>query len=398
MEFYVARLPVFDRKKRVFGYKLQLCKGLMESLCGQYREPDDAELLYQQLCFTGLEDAVQKPTAILDFSEELVESLIPILPKSCVIVEYGKIDNSEITDLKDIKKIQIHGYRVLYDATVNTSPRVLEMTDYIKLDYTALSPDAQRERIKRNKLKRGFYACGIETWEDFQRAFDIGYDFFQGDYFMRPLPGQPSVMRSFNTPVLRVMSELSEPEPSFKEITNIIEHDLNLSYSLLKLVNSAYIAPRFKVKTISQAITILGLSQLNEFMTTIAIKQMQSPGNCELLRRSLIRGKYMDLLAASVKLQQKGSEAFFTGIFSLVDVILGRSMAEVLEELPLTDTVKDALLGGEGALKSLLDMVRLYEKAHWEDFEARYNLDLTEQEKLMTAYLTALKWAESLEF
>lgn len=194
------------------------------------------------------------------------------------------------------------------------------------------------------------------------------------------------------------MAELSEPEPSFREITNIIEHDLNLSYNLLKLVNSAYIAPGFKVKTISQAVTILGIDELSQFVTALLMKQLKSKDNGELLHRSLFRGKYMDLLAASEKIPQKGSEAFFTGIFSLIDVIMNNSMAEILEELPLTDAVKRALLGQEGDLKSLLDMVKLYEQAQWNDFEAHYNLDMTEQEQLMNLYLTALKWEESLDF
>ncbi len=133
-------------------------------------------------------------------------------------------------------------------------------------------------------------------------------------------------------------------------------------------------------------------------MTAILMKQLKSEDNGELLRRSLFRGKYMDLLAASEKIPQKGSEAFFTGVFSLIDVILNKSMTEILEDLPLTDTVKEALLGREGAMKSLLDMVKLYESAQWKDFEARYTLDITEQEQMLNLYLTALKWAESLDF
>jgi len=398
VEFFIARHPVFNRKRQVFAYKLQLCQGLRDLYYGQYREPEDAEQLYRRLCFSGLDEDQSKPMTILDFSEELIETVVSILPRKLVIVEYAGGGKSEHTELKEIRRIQTYGYKVLYDATINISRNVLQTVDGLKLDYSALNEQTQRERMADYSKKLVFFAGGVDTWDAYNRAHALGYDYFQGSFFLKPLTGRESVMRSLSAPALRIMSELGEPEPSFREITNIIEHDLNLSYSLLKLVNSAYIAPGFKVKTISQAVTILGIGEMSQFVTAILMKQLKSADNGELLRRSLFRGKYMDLLAASEKIPQKGSEAFFTGVFSLIDVILNKSMAEILEDLPLTDAVKGALLGRGGALKSLLDMVKLYESAQWKEFEAHYNLDITEQEQMMNLYLTALKWAESLDF
>jgi c-di-GMP-related signal transduction protein len=403
MEFFIARHPVFTRRREVYGYKLELCPSLMDRFYDLYREPDDAEALYRRLCNaafsgnTGPAEAPGKPLAILGFSEELLESLIPLLPKACVLVEYNSADNSDMTELRDLRRIRARGFRILYDATVKNRAGVLRYIDAVKLDFSALRPGTQPERVAEGKGQTAYHAWSIDTWEDFKKALLLGFDYFEGDFFMRPLPGRKSDMRPFDTSALRVMSELASPEPSFREIANIIEHDLNLSYSLLRLVNSAYIAPRFRIKTISQAVTILGLAELSEFISTLAIKQMQSPENSELLRRSLLRGKLMDLAAGAGDLPQKGSEAFFVGIFSLLDVIIGKSMAQVLDELPLTDGVKGALLGEDGGLKSLLDMTRLYERGRWEEFDAAYGLDLTEQEKLMDHYLAALKWAESFD-
>ncbi len=127
------------------------------------------------------------------------------------------------------------------------------------------------------------------------------------------------------------------------------------------------------------------------------IKQTQSPETGELIRTSLIRGKFMELLADSKKIPQKGSEAFFVGLFSLLDVILSRPMAEILKELPLTDGVKEALSGWDNDLRALLDMVILYEKARWDEFDALYSLDIAEQEMIMNFCLSACRWAESFD-
>lgn len=405
MENYIARQPVFNRRKEIFGYKLMLCKNLRNHYYNQLGKQEDAEELYRQLCFAGFNETPEQPSAFLDFFGELLESRIPLLPRQHVIVECG---DSELTDISLIENIKAQGYRLALDASENSSQERVELSDIVRIDFSALSLEAQLNqmesilithlnRIENVAVRVKFLAYNVETWEDFEKAHAIGYDYFQGNFYMKPLPGKHGDMRSFNTTILRVIAELGQPEPRFKEISNIIEHDLNLSYGLLKLVNSAYFAPKNKVKTIAHAVTALGLNELNMFMSAMIVKYAQSPENTELVRCSLIRGKLMELLAAQKNIPQKGSEAFFTGMFSLIDVILNKTMEEVVSELPLTDTVKEALAGIDNNLKKLLDMVRDYEQAAWDTFLSVYNLDAAGQENLMNLYLTALKWAESLD-
>lgn len=398
MEYYVGRQPVFNRRVEVFGYELFLCAGLKDRYYEQYGEPEDAEALYRRLCFTGYDESPDRPAAFMAYSEELFEHPVPLLPREHVIVIYNSGENSGHTDVKNLSKIKSQGYRVALGATADAGQQLIERADIVRLDIgEALSREEQSVRIKDNKGK-ALLATHITTWDDYKKAYMLGYDYFQGSFFMKPFPGKVSGVRSFNANILRVISELGRTEPSFKEITDIIEHDLSLSYKLLKLINSAYVAPRFKVKTISQAVSMLGLNELNKFASAILMKEIQSPGNTELLRRSLIRGKQLELLAEQRDIPQKGSEAFFTGIFSMLDVILNREMQEILEELPLTDTVKAALTGEANDMSALLGIAADYEEADWESFSSRYNPDMVEQEELMNTYISSLEWAESFDF
>ena len=50
-------------------------------------------------------------------------------------------------------------------------------------------------------------------------------------------------------------------------------------------------------------------------------------------------------------------EPFLVGLCSLLDVILDRPMADAIAELPLSEAVREALLGGDNALRSVLDTV-----------------------------------------
>lgn len=398
MELYIARHPQFNRRMEVSGYRLLLCQTLRDYFYDLYREPDDAEELYRRFCFADFDGMGNKPAAVIEFSEELLERLVPLFPRNQVVVEYSGGDNSELTCIKDLRRIKGQGYRVSYDATVNMHQNLLAFADIVRLDFSALSLEAQFECIKNNKGKAKFLAGSLQSWADHKKALVLGYDYFEGEFFLKHLPGKQGAIRSFNTVVLHVMNELGQKEPNFKEIASSMEHDLNLSYRLLKFVNSAYIAPKFKIKTILQAITILGMNELRKFMSAMLIKEVRSPENAELLQRSLIRGKMMEHLANERKVPQKGTEAFFTGIFSLIDVLLNKSMEEVMNELPLTDAVKEALMGTDNDLKALLDQIVFYEKAQWNNFEGRYKPDITEQEKLVCHYISALKWSEAIDF
>lgn len=409
MEFFIARHPVFNRRKQVFGYKLFLCQSFRDHYYEMHSEPDDAEELYRQLCFAVHNESPDQPKALIEFSDDLIEKHVSLLPKEHVIVECDLCDNSELTNMDQLEKIKSQQYRVAFNAKENISQKLIELSDIVRIDFSALNLKAQIELMENileaqlncmeNVTKKVmFLAYHVETWDDFEKALAIGYDYFQGNFFLKPLRGKRSDIRSFNTIILRVISELGVQVPRIKEITNIIEHDLNLSYSLLKLVNSAYIAPKYKVKTISQAVVTLGLNELNKFMAAMILKEAQSPENIELLRCSLIRGKLMELLTYHKNIPQQGSEAFFTGIFSLIDVILNRKMEEIINELPLTETVIDALTGKENSLQKLLHMVIDYEQADWDSFLSVYKLDIIEQEELMNLYITAIKWVESLDF
>jgi EAL and modified HD-GYP domain-containing signal transduction protein len=183
----------------------------------------------------------------------------------------------------------------------------------------------------------------IETAADFEKAQRIGYDYFQGYYFSRPAMMNSRDIESLNVNLIRILEELGKAEPSYSTIADIITADLGLSYKLLKLVNSAYIAPRYQIKSILQALSFLGMRELYQWMSLMLLKDIQDGENAELVKQSLIRGKLMSALAEQKGDRALNSEYFFTGIFSMIDVILGRRMEDVLSGLPLSEKVKHAL-------------------------------------------------------
>lgn len=104
----------------------------------------------------------------------------------------------------------------------------------------------------------------------------------------------------------------------------------------------------------------------------------------------------MELIAVKIGNNNKKSEYFLTGMFSSVDILMNRNMKELINELPLTADVKEALLGEDNEIKKILDIVINYEA--W-DREKIYNenIDVT-QEIFMSSYIEALMWVLKLDY
>ena len=124
---------------------------------------------------------------------------------------------------------------------------------------------------------------------------------------------------------------------------------------------------------------------------TVSILADDTPD--ELLRLSISRARFCELLAGRLSRPDMSSDVFLVGMLSLLDVILDVPMAELLETVPLSPNIRGALLGTEGFERQLLDLVIAYEKAAWSDV-ASISGDLgMEMGDLPDLFIEALDWS-----
>lgn len=143
------------------------------------------------------------------------------------------------------------------------------------------------------------------------------------------------------------------------EIEDVIKRDPNLSYQLLKLVNSVAFAPGRKITSFAQAIAMLGRRQLQRWLQLLLYaRQPGSPHASPLLPRAAQRAGLMEALAKYQGLTHEMQDhAFMVGMFSLLDQLFGMPVAEVIGPLNLPDPVVQGLTAGEGVLGGLLAAV-----------------------------------------
>ena len=222
-----------------------------------------------------------------------------------------------------------------------------------------------------------FLAEKVETLDEFKSALSMGYSFFQGYFFSKPIIVPGKAIPGYKLNYMRMLQETNKRELDFRALERIIKQDMTLCYTLLKYINSAYFGFRDEVTSLLSAIVLLGEKEIRRWASLVLFTLMGVDKPPEVVLRSLIRAQMCELLAADLGLKGHESELFLMGMFSMLDVLIGRPLAEILEDMNLAKEVKGALLGQENGYRDLYDLVVSYESGDWDRcFESASRLNV----------------------
>jgi c-di-GMP-related signal transduction protein len=199
-------------------------------------------------------------------------------------------------------------------------------------------------------------------------ALPPGVRYVEGDWCMAP-PAKAQGAQAASRALALQLVQLVAADAHTHEIEALLRRDAALSYHLLRLVNSLGIGAGRKVNSFSQAILILGRQQLRRWLNLMLFAARQGDIRSPmLLSRVSVRARQLELLAKARGMDKNMQEqAFMTGMFSLLGVLFGMPLAEVLAPLPISEAVRGALVGYEGELGA---MHRLVETAESGDLGA----------------------------
>jgi c-di-GMP-related signal transduction protein len=114
----------------------------------------------------------------------------------------------------------------------------------------------------------------------------------------------------------------------------------------------------------------------------------------EVVAHSLIRAQMCQTLAGDVGMKEHESELFLLGLFSMVDVLVGRPLVQILDEIGLAKEVKVALLGERTEYGDLYELVISYERGQWEKYSERTSKLHFEPKQILDTYVKAAEWAD----
>ncbi len=395
---YVARQPIFNNRMKLNGYELFYRRSERNLFEGSDDDQATASLLSDSF-FMGFDELTDGTRGFINFSQNLLLCGTPmLLPPDKLVIEI--VERTEITpELTDAcRKLKKAGYTLALDNfTDEESYRpLLELADIIKVDYASIPLSDQALMIRKYRPIM-FAAMKVETAEEFRQACTMGYKLFQGYFFNKPMMVGGKEIGTPGGSMAQIMQLLSEPEPNLKEIAGVIERDVELSYKLLRIANSAYYRSRITITSIHHALTHIGLTEVKRWAHLLLVKGLSTPENTELVKLSLIRGRMLALYAAAIGKKRSESDFFLTGMFSSIDALLDKPMDKVLSQLPLAKPVKAALLGEPGPLGAALNAVLAFERTDWDTVDRFLSESGLPEDAFTSFYLDALRWQQSLD-
>ena len=400
MDVFVARQPIFDRRQNVFAYELLYRDGFQNYYNSGNGDHATSSVLTISFLSIGIGELTHGKTAFVNFSRQmLIDQVATAFPKNLLAVEVledVEVDKEVIAACKKLKRA---GYTIALDDFVfdDKHDPLIEFADLIKVDFlnsTLEQQESIRRALGNNGLK--FLAEKVETRETFDQALEMGYDYFQGYFFSKPDIVSAKEIPSHKLIHLRLLRQIYQAEFNPSEIEKIIKPDVSLSFKLLKFINSAAIGFRTPIQSIKQAIVLMGLNEFKKWVTIVALTGMGDDKPEELLVNPITRARFCELMAEPFRLEGRGPELFLMGLFSMIDALLDQPMAKVLDQLPVSEDIKVALLGKSSSFRDVYDTVVLYEQGNWQkcnENSSKLNLN---KSVLPSLYRKSLEWSHQI--
>ena len=402
-EAFIGRQAILDQQKKVYAYEILFRSGLKNAF-----DPNlDGNIATQSVMVNamldfGMNKLVSDKRAFINFTEQNLLTRAPkLLPSENVVVEILETVQPTPEILKIVQELKEAGYKIALDDFVllpGYEP-LIEMADIIKVDFRITADPEERKSMREILPKHvRLLAEKIETEEEFQQALEYGYVLFQGYFFCKPAVLHQKRLTSNALSKIRLLREVNRQNVDFSAITGVISSDTNLVHKLLTYINSAGIGLTNHVSNLKQATVLLGTSGVLRWVTLVSLQTFSEDKPPELFTLSLLRAKFCELIAQSLKRPGLTPDTgFLLGMFSLLDVLLSLPMEDVLKEVALADDINAALLGEDNDLRRLLDLVIAYEKGDWDAVitcSDRLNLPA---EQLKPTYDNVLEWYNVLQ-
>jgi EAL and modified HD-GYP domain-containing signal transduction protein len=390
---HLARLPLFDGQEEMVGRRLLSTAegsgspgGLLAGLPGGA----DGELVLAE----EMHGLAPRGLVLLSVSREELLGLRALSLPAERFVLCPRLSGPLDEDLRGaLERHSMRGFRLAVDSVglaalggplLGGVRTVIVELGASESDQLARTIAAVRERVGPAELM----AAGVHSRASFEICRRLGFDLFQGQFFLRPTGRPKRTVAEAGLGGLGTMAELAATE-SFEQLAAIITRDPGLSMRLLRYANSAHMALPRRVGSVHEALAWMGTVTVREFALVAAVASVNE-APAEMLATALTRARMCQQLARRLPATNP-EESFTVGLFSVAEAVADAPIGEVVAELPLREDVASALVGGAGELGRLLGAVVAYECG---DFASAKTLSIGAG-AVAEAYLEALHWADS---
>lgn len=366
--FYLARQPMLDRNQALFAYEL-LFRSTADNSATIETDIAATAAVLAHTAQLGLARAVGDAVAFLNVDTEvLMSDVFAFLPRERTVIELvGSVEATEPV-LWRLAELSGHGFKFAAEASVHGSRlgRLLPLLDYVKVNLRAMPVVTMLSLVPRLRgTGKRLIAEKVENQAEYKTCIDLGFDYFQGFYFARPSVIAGRKLSPSQLAIVELMN-LVVSDADNSEIERAIKRDVSLSINLLRIVNTPAAGLRQRIDSLSQALIVVGRRQLQRWLQIMLYAEPGNRGHTQtsLLMLASTRARLMELLAGRLRPGQRhvADMAFTVGIMSLMDSLFCVPMADLVEQIPVSDEVAQALLRRSGFFGELLRLAESFER------------------------------------
>ncbi len=399
-------IPLFDRDMKVKAY----------SLYGQKKN----FLLDVRYLGTAVQyDAVNIPSFEvidslgIDTLPEDVEIFIPITNISIFsdINEQCHAPHNRIVLLMDnsitptegyvkrIKELKSEGYKLairkLGVQDFEPYKEILNLVNYVILNHQKIVISKAKIYFKAQYPGVSLVAGNLQSQEIFEALKEEGgYEYFEGEFYRMPVNKGETEVTPLKLNYIELLNVVNDSNFDLTDAADVIGRDTALVMSLLEIVNR--MARNSEITSIRHAAAMLGQKELRKWITTAITKELCADKPNEVSRLSLLRAKFAEELAPLFEMSIQSQELFLMGLFSIIDLILEKPMAEALDLMNVSKNIRAALVDHTGPYIKILTFIEAYEAGNWQEVSRIMVIDSIAMDDVYKAYISSLEWYRDL--
>ena len=394
-DIYIHIQPILDLEGNTFGYEL-----IDQS--GKDMDRDDSLSLNdydRTMEAIGLDDLDSGRLYFIPYSRQLLNHAVARnLPTEKFIVGLRLRNASDADDIAKYTKLRELGYSLRLSGVnmKNAAPELLSIASYCSFDPAESEGYCRYIMTKYAEIQ--YIATDVSSQFWYEKVKKQGYKLFQGFYFKQPrVVKKTKEIDQLKVNYLRLLKlTSSDVYVDFKEISQIIASDVALTYKLLRLLNSAAISPLSPISSIPLAVSYLGENNLKKWIAMLAVRGVSEDKPMELVRISLVRARFAELLCKRMKPARDEKHVFLLGLLSLLDVALDMSKEDVFRDITVAAEIRDSLLTKSGPYSDIVTLFSDYEYAKWDEVTAFSNKNSLTDAEVNYAYVAAINWFNEL--
>ena len=397
----IARQAIVDDKGKVFGYELFDRTRAVSA----HDAASDAQMLINVLSHADTASLLGKRSMFVNCAlGSLKSDHLDLVKSDRVVLEVPLVEGHDPAAIESalatLNGIRGRGFKLAFNHNVLNAAykNWLPLASFIKIDLLTLKPELIEPVIKavQKKSSARIIVEKVETADQHKQAAALGVGLFQGFWFSKPVLVSGKSIQPGQAMIIQLINAVRE-QATTAQIEEVLKRDAALSFNLLRYINSSGFGLSTEITSFRHAVMILGLEKLFRWAALLLTLPRAGGPPPAVGNTAIVRGRLMELLAEELLPPEERDNAFVTGVFSLLDTMLGIPMEQALEAITLPETITTALLQRTGLLAPLLELTIACESEDDAAFARLAEALVLTNHQINWAHLQALAWAEAIE-